>query len=78
MPQVLVSSFDWFIFFSMALVTGPDGRRWPEYETLLRATPPKLNTSCNVFGGGGGTNSCEQVVWIYFQSLRFDIFKMLT
>ena len=54
MPQVLVSSFDWFIFFSMALVTGPDGRRWPEYETLLRATPPKLNTSCNVFVGGGG------------------------
>ena len=49
--QVLVSSFDWFIFFSMALVTGPDERRWPEYETLLRATPPKLNMSCNVFGG---------------------------
>ena len=68
MPQVLVSSFDWFIFFSMALVTGPDGRRWPEYETLLRATPPKLNTSCNVFVGGG--NQTHVSKWFGFISNR--------
>lgn len=61
--QVLVSSFDLLILLSVTLAIGPDVRRWPEYETLLRATPPKLNTSSNVFGG---TNSCEQVVWIYF------------
>ena len=62
--QVLVSSFDLLILLSsMTLVIGPDVRRWPEYETLLRKTPPKLNTSSNVFVG---TNSCEQVVWIYF------------
>ena len=62
--QVLVSSFDLRILLSsMTLVIGPDVRRWPEYETLLRKTPPKLNTSSNVFVG---TNSCEQVVWIYF------------
>ena len=62
--QVLVSSFDLLILLSsMTLVIGPDVRRLPEYETLFRKTTPKLNTSSNVFGG---TDSCEQVVWIYF------------
>lgn len=61
--QVLVSSFDLLILLSsMTLVIGPDVKRWPEYETLLRKTPPKLNTSSNVFVG---TNSCEQMVWTY-------------
>lgn len=60
--QVLVSSFDLLILLSMTLVIGPDVRRWPEYETLFRKTPPKLHTSSNVFVG---TNSCGQVVWIY-------------
>ena len=76
-PQVLVSSFDWFIFFSMALVTGPDGRRWPEYETLLRATPPKLNTSCNVFGWG-----VDKLMWAsgldLFPIAQVRYIKMLT
>ena len=50
--QVLVSSFDLLILLSsMTLVIGPDVKRWPEYETLLRKTPPKLNTSSNVFVG---------------------------
>ena len=62
-PMSYLGSFDWFVLFSMTLAIGPDVRRWSEYETLIRATSPKLNTSSNVFVG---TNSCEQVVWIYF------------
>lgn len=59
----VVLSFDLLILLSVTLVIGQDVRHWPGYETLLGATPPKLNTSSNVFRG---TNSCEQVVWIYF------------
>ena len=62
-PMSYLGSFDWFVLFSMTLAIGPDVRRWSEYERLIRATSPKLNTSSNVFVG---TNSCEQVVWIYF------------